>query len=118
MQSKTPSKKGKLAAIRLLFVTLVAALKIRWAAAEQQVLSVAFSSPTFKAFYANRQGAMKLRKIMDVLLIVMILPVFTTMLTGIASTGNETTDAMITAITGILPIFLLIDAFSGMTGGK
>ena len=70
----------------------------------------------FALWKNNRQGKMDMRKIMDLMLTVMMLPIFTTLLTGMASTGDPTMDAMMTAITGILPMFFIMDAVTGMFG--
>ncbi|MCW4025113.1 MAG: hypothetical protein NWF01_08785 [Candidatus Bathyarchaeota archaeon] len=69
-------------------------------------------------FARNQRAMMDMKKLMDVMIIVIMIPIFMSMFTGLATTGNETTDTMITAITGILPLFLLFDVFSGLTGKR
>ncbi len=69
------------------------------------------------AFAANRQALFDMRKILDLVVIMAMMPVLIGMLSGM-STGDPTTDALVTAISAILPMMMLIDVVSGMTNKR
>jgi hypothetical protein len=66
-------------------------------------------------FIHDRVASFDISKIMEPMMLLIMLPIFMGFITGAVGSGSESTDTMITAITGIIPLVIVMDMMKSFT---